>query len=72
MDVQIHTGRTHQIRAHLAFIGYPILGDGKYGDARMNKQFHKSTQDLVSYSLHFAFSTDSGILQYLNGKTIQI
>ncbi len=72
LDVQIHTGRTHQIRAHLAFIGYPILGDGKYGDARMNKQFHKSTQDLVSYSLHFAFSTDSGILQYLNGKTIQI
>lgn len=72
LDVQIHTGRTHQIRAHLAFIGYPILGDGKYGDARMNKQFHKNTQDLVSYSLHFAFTTDSGILDYLNGKTIQI
>ncbi len=72
LDVQIHTGRTHQIRAHLAFIGYPILGDGKYGDARANKQFHKSTQDLISYSLHFAFSTDSGILNYLNGKTIQI
>lgn len=72
LDVQIHTGRTHQIRAHLAFIGYPILGDGKYGDARVNKQFHKNTQDLVSYSLHFAFTTDSGILNYLNGKTIQI
>ena len=72
LDVQIHTGRTHQIRAHLAFIGYPVLGDGKYGNNETNKRFHKNKQDLVSCRLTFAFSTDAGILNYLKGKTIEI
>lgn len=72
LDVQLHTGRTHQIRAHLAFIGYPILGDGKYGINAVNQQFHKKVQDLVSYQLKFNFQSDSGILNYLNQKTIQL
>ena len=72
LDVQIHTGRTHQIRAHLAFIGYPVLGDGKYGNNETNKRFHKYKQDLISCRLTFTFSTDAGILNYLKGKTIEI
>ena len=72
LDVQIHTGRTHQIRAHLAFIGYPVLGDGKYGNNETNKRFHKNKQDLVSCRLTFTFSTDAGILNYLKGKTIEV
>ena len=70
LDVEIETGRTHQIRAHLAHMGYPIIGDGKYGKNRINKQFGKKYQMLCSYKLKFKFQSESGILTYLKGKEI--
>ena len=62
----------HQIRAHLSHINHPIIGDGKYGINEINKKFKKSTQMLCSYKLKFNFSTESGILEYLNGKEFSL
>ena len=72
LDVEIETGKTHQIRAHLSHIGYPIIGDGKYGKNEINKQFGKKYQMLCSYKLKFNFQSESGILTYLNGKEIEL
>lgn len=63
VQVILHTGKTHQIRAHLSYIGCPILGDGKYGDKALNKKYGATRQILVAKSLTFNLT---GSLAYLN------
>lgn len=69
IEVKLITGRTHQIRVHMASIGCPLLGDGKYGKNGKSKKEGFSRQALYSYKLTFEFETDGGILNYLNRKT---
>jgi 23S rRNA pseudouridine955/2504/2580 synthase len=71
LEVELLTGKTHQIRAHLAHIGYPIIGDEKYGNTKINKAFSKRFQCLCAYKLVFDFEPQN-YLAHLNSKIIEI
>ena len=72
LEIELLTGRPHQIRAHLAHIGHPIAGDAKYGDTWFNKRAGLSHQVLCSYKLTFDFKDDTGVIGYLKGKTVKL
>lgn len=72
VEVELVTGRTHQIRAHLAHIGNPLVGDGKYGVNRDDRRLGYKYQALYAYKLTFNFLNDEGALGYLKGKTVRL
>lgn len=72
VEVELLTGRTHQIRAHFASIGHPLLGDGKYGTNKLNKEFGYKKQFLYSYKLIFNFDDECGMLSYLNSRCFEV
>ena len=71
VEVELKTGRTHQIRAHMAYIGHPLVGDGKYASNAAEKKKGFDCQALYSYKLRFAFREEHA-LSYLNGRTFQV
>ena len=72
LEIELVTGRTHQIRAHLSYIGHPLLGDGKYGVNKDDRAKGYKYQALYAYRLRFDFNDDSGALGYLRGKEVKL
>ena len=71
VEVELVTGRTHQIRAHFASIGHPLAGDGKYGTNEFNDKVGMKTQALCSYKIRFEIQGEN-LLSYLNGKEFTV
>ncbi|NCB48047.1 MAG: RluA family pseudouridine synthase [Clostridia bacterium] len=68
VECELITGKTHQIRAHLAFLGHPILGDSKYGEKKVNEKFHQVYQKLCCFELVFDKNL-GGLIENLSGKS---
>lgn len=72
LECRILTGRSHQIRAQLAGLGHPLLGDIKYGGPAINRPYGETAQALRAFRLTFRFETDAGALAYLTGRTVTV
>ena len=72
LEIDLVTGRTHQIRAHMSYIGHPLVGDGKYGVNKDDRAKGYKYQALYAYRLRFDFDDDSGALGYLKGKEVKL
>ena len=72
VEVELLTGRTHQIRASFAHVGHPLLGDGKYGRGEVNRRYSETRQALYSYYLRFDFKDGAGHLDYLRGREFAV
>lgn len=71
VQIQIPTGRTHQIRAHMSYLGHAVVGDQKYGDVDFNKKYSTKKQMLCAYKLVFNLPQDHEY-SYLNQIKISI
>lgn len=72
LEVELFTGRTHQIRAQMAAIGHPLVGDGKYGVNRDERKKGYKYQALYAYKLSFPKTKEKNLLSYLEGKTFSL
>lgn len=72
LEIDLITGRTHQIRAHMAHIGHSLIGDGKYGINRNERAKGYKYQALYAYKLYFKQTDDDNVLSYLDGRTFKL
>ena len=68
VSVHLITGKSHQIRAHMAYLGFPIIGDNKYGDRKLNIELNKKYQLLHAYKIVFPEYEDELLFDF-SGKT---